>query len=190
MKKYTVLRIGITGHRKLEHLQLLRKSVQKTLSLIDEMQKASLKDRPYTYNIISPLAEGADRFVAKEVMEWQVLDSVDKPSLNVVLPLPKEDYIEDFETVASKEEFESFLDRAMSICTLEKATSRKAAYENVGHYVVDNCDFLIAVWNGKTSSGQGGTGDIVEYARNIGRHIFLINSEDGSIKEENNGRIS
>jgi len=59
---------------------------------------------PYTYNIISPLAEGADRLVAKEVIEWHVLDSTDKLSLNVVLPLPKEDYIKDFETAASKEE--------------------------------------------------------------------------------------
>lgn len=64
MKKHTVLRIGITGHRKLEHMQLLRKRVQKALSLIDEMQKASLKDVPYTYNIISPLAEGADKLEA------------------------------------------------------------------------------------------------------------------------------
>lgn len=105
------------------------------------MQKASLKDVPYTYNIISPLAEGADRLVIKEVMGWRVLENVNKPSLEVVLPFPKEDYIKDFETAASKEEFEAFLARAMSICTLEKATSREAAYENAGHYVVDNCDF-------------------------------------------------
>lgn len=190
VKNHTFLRIGITGHMKLEHIQLLRKSVQRVISLIDKMQKASLKDMPYTYSIISPLAKGADRLVVKEVLEWKVLDNTDKPSLNVVLPLPKEDYIKDFETAASKGEFETVLGRAMSICTLEKATSREAAYENVGHYVVDKCDFLIAIWNGKPSSGQGGTGDIVEYARKAGRHMFWINSEDGSIKEENSGRIN
>lgn len=190
MKKHKVLRIGITGHRNLEKIQLIRKSVQKALSLIDEMQKESLKDTPYTFNIISPLAEGADRLVAKEVMEWQVLDSVDKPSLNVVHPLPKEDYIKDFKDIESKKEFETLLGKAISICTLEKTISREAAYENVGYYVVDNCDILIAIWNGKPASGQGGTGDIVDYARKIGRHMFWINPENGSIKEENSGRIN
>ncbi|KKH95923.1 hypothetical protein EO95_11535 [Methanosarcina sp. 1.H.T.1A.1] len=111
VKIQTILRIGVTGHRKLENEQLLRKSMQKALSLIDETQKASLKDMPYTYNVISPLAEGADRLVAKEVMEWQVLDSAYKPSLNVVLPLPKEDYIKDFEDIESKNEFETLLGR-------------------------------------------------------------------------------
>ena len=188
VKSHTILRIGVTGHRKLENVQLLQKSVKKALSLIDEILEKNLKHAPYTFYVISPLAEGADRLVVKEIMEWQVLESVNKPSLEVVLPFPKEDYIKDFETAASKEEFETFLARAMSISTLEKATSREAAYENVGQYVVDNCVFLIAIWNGKPASGRGGTGDIVEYARKVSRHMFWINSEDGNVKEENGER--
>jgi hypothetical protein len=128
--------------------------VQKVLYLINEILKAKMKNIRYTFNVISPLAEGADRLIVKEVMEWQMLENEDTSSLEVVLPFSKDDYIRDFETDKSKDEFEVLLRRALSICTLEKATSREAAYENVGHYIVDNSDFLIAIWNGESAVGK------------------------------------
>lgn len=41
-------------------------------------------------------------------------------------------------------------------------------------WMVDNCDKLIAVWDGSA----GGTGNCVEYAKSIGRDIFYINPND------------
>lgn len=118
VKKLAFVRIGVTGHRKLKNVRLLQESVQKVLSLIDDILKENLKNTPYDFHIISPLAEGADRLVVKEVMEWHASDSLDKPSLSISLPLPKEDYIKDFESAASKDEFEVLLSRALSIHTL------------------------------------------------------------------------
>lgn len=184
VQKHDFPRIGVTGHRKIENVQLLRKSVQRALSLIDNIMRERLKNTQYTYHVISPLAEGADRLVVKEVMEWKGLNDVDDPSLEVVIPLPKEDYIRDFESSKSKAEFEELLSIARSINTLEKTVTREVAYENVGRYVVDNCDFFIAIWDGKPAVGQGGTGVIVEYARKLGRHMFWINSDNGNVKEE------
>lgn len=175
------VRIGVTGHRTLASEQLIRESVKSVLGKLDKM----LGLIPHTFIAVSPLAEGADRLVAKEVLEWQASD--DKPGLEAVLPLPVDDYMRDFASKESKDEFKAFLAKAKSVITLRETTTREAAYENVGHYVVDNCDFLIAIWNGEPSKGQGGTAEIVEYARKIERYVFWINSENGTINEEKNG---
>jgi len=176
----TTVRIGVTGHRKLADEQLLRNRVQKVLSSVDKI----LSHTPHTFAVISPLAEGADRLVAEEVLDHPPSGDMEKPYLEAVLPFPESDYIRDFETLESKDEFKAFLAKARSIRTLEKLEPRAASYEQGGHYVVDNCDVLIAIWNGKAAAGQGGTAEIVEYARNLGKHIFWINSENGKIIEE------
>ena len=96
--------------------------------------------------------------------------------IEVVLPLTKEDYLEDFETEESKHEFEELLNKARRPITLRKyllkksyrhedlAESRRQAYKAVGQYVVNRCDILIALWDGEPSRGKGGTAEIVEYA--------------------------
>lgn len=173
------VRIGVTGHRTLASEQLIRESVKSVLGKLDKM----LKHTPHTFIAVSPLAEGADRLVAKDILAWQVFGDVDKPSLEAVLPLPEADYLHDFETQESRDEFRELLANARSIPPKE-AESRKVAYEQAGRYVVNNCDILIAIWDGKPSKGQGGTAEIMEYARSAGRSIFWINSENGKIKEE------
>jgi hypothetical protein len=174
-----ITRIGVTGHRKLANEQRLRNSIKKVLSKFDEI----LSQTPHTFIVISPLAEGADRLAAREVLDW--ITDGEKPVLEAVLPLPEEDYFNDFAEKGSNEEFRELLLMTKSVIVLEKTASRNAAYEQVGHYVVDNCDVLIAIWNGKNAAGQGGTAEIVEYARKTRKHILSINSYDGSIKEEN-----
>jgi hypothetical protein len=177
------VRIGVTGHRTLASEQLIRESIKSVMGKLEEM----LRLIPHTFMAVSPLAEGADRLVAKEILAWQVPENVDKPSLEAVLPLPEADYLQDFETRESRDEFRELLALAKSTHILDKAESRETAYENVGHFVVDNCDFLIAIWNGEPSKGKGGTAEIVEYACKIERYVFWINSENGTINEEKKG---
>ena len=38
------------------------------------------------------------------------------------------------------------------------------SFLEAGRYIVDHCDRLFAVWDGKDAEGEGGTGDIVHYA--------------------------
>jgi hypothetical protein len=40
--------------------------------------------------------------------------------------------------------------------------------------VADDCDVLVAVWDGEEAWSSGGTGDIVAHARRIGRRIVHI----------------
>lgn len=163
--------IGVTGHRKLSVTLELTKAIRSAIEQIRQMSP-SLSATPIGLAILTPLADGADRLVAQEVLK------VSGSMLEVVLPMNKDDYLQDFETEQSKKEFEDLLSRATSIRRPVFKGSRSETYEQVGRYVVDQCDVLIALWDGKQAEGQGGTADIVHYARQNRCPLLWINTED------------
>ena len=109
--------------------------------------------------------------MAKEILRFP------GSSLLVPLPLPIDDYLQDFETDASKKEFRHLLSMAEKVLTLPPASTRSKSYEAVGRYVVDHCDVLIALWDGKASRGRGGTAEIISYARKLKKAIYWIHTE-------------
>lgn len=163
--------IGVTGHRKLENQLVLTKAIRSAIQSINEMMPP-MRRTPVGLCVLSPLAEGADRLVVKEVLK------VPGATLEVIIPLPKDNYIQDFKTSQSKKEFEKLLSQASSIKTLSTKAERKTAFEQVGHYVVDQCDVLIALWNGKAAAGHAGTEEIVQYARETGSPLVWIHSDE------------
>jgi hypothetical protein len=174
------VRLGITGHRTLPNDRLIRESIQKVLVKLDHI----LEHTPHTFMAISPLAEGSDRIFATEVLSHSSSDDTKGNTLEVVLPFLEEEYIRDFSSQGSSDEFSSLLSSADSVLTLGPSESRTAAYEQAGRYVVDNCDVLLVIWNGKPAAGQGGTAEIMEYAGEVGRTIVWIHSESGNIVEK------
>ena len=146
------VRIGGMGHRKLGDQQRLRARVREVLRDLDDR----LRQTPHVFVVLSPLAEGADRLVAEEVLAWPVLAGGSPARLEVVLPLPEEEYLQDFDPQESKDAFHALLAHAHSVQTLPPAPSRTAAYEQVGRYVVDHCQVLIALWDGRPATGQEG----------------------------------
>lgn len=70
--------------------------------------------------------------------------------------------------------FRSLLARAHLVETLEFPRTSAAAFAAAGHRVVDLCDVLIAVWDGRTADGKGGTADTVAYARHRGKRIVVV----------------
>jgi len=162
--------IGVTGHRKLNDEPVLAEKIKRTLERIKQLIPP-LQNTPMVFSILSPLAEGADRLVAREVLK--IPDS----QLEVVLPIEKDDYLQDFDLPESKAEFEQFLSQARRIKKLPSTATRTEAYEQVGRYVVDHCDVLIALWDGKPAAGQGGTAEIVEYAREKECPLFWVHTE-------------
>jgi hypothetical protein len=170
--------IGVTGHRTLQGDAALADQVRATLERVRQLFP-SLSSTPVMFRVLSPLAEGADRLVVREVLTFPT------SQLDVVLPLEKSDYLQDFDTPDSKAEFEELLSRARSVKQLPPTASRNEAYVQVGRYVVDHCDVLIALWDGKSAAGQGGTAEIVRYARETRCPLFWIHTADtGEITEE------
>jgi hypothetical protein len=176
------LRIGVTGHRALPEGDDLAGSVQKVLARIREVvlepKPAAASRTPVAFTVVSPLAEGSDRVVARLVLNEPEAD------LETPLPLTPEDYKQDFETQASKDEFDELFARASASPVAPPEPSRAQAYEQVGRHVVDRCDVLVAVWDGEPAQGRGGTGDTVGYADRRGVPIFVIDPTNGEITED------
>jgi hypothetical protein len=108
--------------------------------------------------IVSSLAEGSDRIVAEAGLAAGF-------ALQAVLPFNRAEYARDFETPASRREFEELLDRASDVFELDGAAGeRPRAYEAAGLFMLANIDVLIAIWDGEVAAGIGGTAQIVERA--------------------------
>jgi hypothetical protein len=171
----------VTGHRALINEHLLRHSVDQVLSQLDALLDAT----HHGYTVVSPLAEGADRLVAQQVLARPAQAPDLAPDLEVILPLPMEEYLRDFTTAESLAEFTGLLERAHLVRTAAATARRPTGYLRAGQQVVQGCDVLIAVWNGQPAAGGGGTAEIVALARHAGRWMFWIHAEDGAICEEN-----
>jgi len=167
------LKIGATGHRFLTDADHLAMAVNDALNRIEQRFGHS------PMMVLSSLAEGADRIIAAEVLR--------RPgaTLMVPLPLPVDDYRQDFSGEASAAEFDAFLARAQQVVQLPPTPTRADAYAAAGHYVVDQCEILIAMWDGQLAQGRGGTALIVERARERGiplAWVHAANRKPGTVQ--------
>lgn len=148
-----MIRIGVTGHRILKNQEKIEAGIRDAISKLD----ASFHDTEW--EIISALAEGADcLFVEKALIQL-------KAHLLAVLPLPVSEYLHEFHNPSSRSIFEVLLSTASHTVQIGQMPSREEAYLEAGRYIVEHSDVLIAIWDGKKAQGIGGTGDIVELAR-------------------------
>jgi hypothetical protein len=156
--------IGVTGHRILTELDKVKAGVEEALCRIEQ----AFPGQPWT--VLSALAEGADRVVVQRVLARC------QARLVVVLPLATGDYLADFATLASRQAFLTLLDQAAEVIELSVASTRDAAYEAAGQYVLDHCEVLLAIWDGQGAQGQGGTGAIVAQARQRGLPLAWVHA--------------
>jgi hypothetical protein len=145
--------IGVTGHRFLTNLERLTTGVEVALNRIQQAFPGE------SWTVISALAEGADRLVAQRVLA--------RPNARLIvsLPLEQSDYMADFESASSREEFMDLLARADEVISLPPVASREQAYAAAGRYVLDHSEVLIAIWDGKPAQGLAGTSEIVAQTR-------------------------
>ena len=162
-KQTAPLVIGVTGHRNIGARN------RKLAGLVRaECARLRKEHRGRTFVVLSPLAEGADRLVARVAMD--VLDA----RLVVPLPLPLDDadgYRKDFP--ASALEFERLLTRADKVVPgplrsrdgkwRAYGAARNRQYAWVGAYIAERADVLFALWDGRPARGVGGTGQIVRW---------------------------
>jgi hypothetical protein len=162
LKMNNCIKIGATGHRKISQTKDLIESIHKTLqTILDNFPAERL-------SLISPLAEGADQIIAEIGSEYSEV------SLIVPLPLPKEEYLKDFETRKGIQRFERLMNTAATIFNLPQAATHLTAYEQLGNYLVENCDLIVAIWNGEPELGKGGTGEVIQKALDNGKNVYWI----------------
>ncbi len=157
-------KIGIVGHRVLYEIEKIQPAIEQAL----ERLAKKFSEEPLT--LLTSLAEGSDRLVATEIR------SCEGSRVVVVLPMSVHEYLKDFESAESRKDFTDHLEAAEEVVQLPDLPDRDAGYEAAGHYIVDHCDALICVWDGKEAQGRGGTGSMTERARKRGIPIAWIHA--------------
>lgn len=151
------MNIGITGHQRLD-------DPADWADVRREIDAALARCGEHVLGITS-LAVGADQLFADVVLDRG-------GSLHVVVPF--EGYEASFTEGPPRAAYERLLRRATKVEVLDKTGSDEEAYFAAGKRVVDLSDEVIAVWNGKPAAGLGGTADVVNYARSIGKPVTVI----------------
>jgi hypothetical protein len=162
--------VGFSGHRQIIDPEGLASAIAAALE--------SLRRRaPGEWLGLSSVAEGGDQLFISQVralgMSW-----------HAILPLPKAEFATDFPP-AEWEAVERILDQAEHVRIITENGTREDAYLDCGMATVDGSDVLIAVWDGEPARGRGGTGDVVSYARSLGRPLILVDANTLKVSPEN-----
>ncbi len=171
------LTIGVTGHR--EHklvgadIAAFTATVTQTLAQLKQSLRAvgkhhhaAFNNEPAQCRMVSALADGADTIVAKAALDagWRV---------DACLPFPRDQYANDFTNPTHHGDFVTLLEKVTSTFELPgNHAEATAAYEAVGRLVLEQCDVLLALWDGDPNRGRGGTSRVVADA--VARHIPVI----------------
>jgi hypothetical protein len=109
--------------------------------------------------LLTALANGADRLVARVAAELAI-------PVVAVLPMQQVDYEKDFETGDGLAEFRTLLAGATRIIELpsgKRPIGRNSQYAQMGLFISNHCQVLLALWDGKHSGAVGGTAHVVNY---------------------------
>ncbi|MFF8954635.1 hypothetical protein [Streptomyces sp. NPDC014894] len=149
-------RIGITGHRFIP---------EEAHGHIRAGLRAALRGHGGALQAFSSLAVGADQIFADVALSC---------GAELTAVIPSGDYADGFTEPAELARFEELRGRAAREVRLAFPHSTDEAYYAAGAYIADNCDRLLAVWDGCPARGLGGTADIVRYARDRGTPVTVI----------------
>lgn len=155
---------GITGHQNLGD--------QETISWVEKRLMQEIPKYHITKGLTC-LAIGADQLFA-EVLE--------KFYIPYIAILPSDGYKETFDNERALEKYSLYLAKADNAIRLSFPAPTEEAFYAAGKYIVDYCDILFAIWNGKAAKGLGGTGDVVKYAKMKKKRIVHFNPVTREIK--------
>lgn len=170
------LRIGITGARRLVAGEVgrLERQVGEVLDVVlgvlaEGDVRAAYTEGAAKVTLLSPLARGADRLVARVALGRGI-------GLHVPMPFAQGEYERDFtgadrdwepplSAAEDLEEFRRLLERAEGRLELDGGREEEgSSYEAVGRHVVRHVDVMVAIWDGGPGNGRGGTAEIVRHA--------------------------
>ena len=156
--------IGVTGHRDLCPVDMPSLAA-KVQDIVSDLRKR-YPNSPL--RILTSLAAGADTLAAQVGVSMGV-------ALDVILPMPIEEYEKDFTSDESINALHELLGNANSVETIAKAgvdpstkSGRILCYAEASVGVVDRSQILLALWDGVEIGGVSGTAQIVAY-RQTGR---------------------
>jgi hypothetical protein len=149
------VRFGVTGHQVLP-AEIVERAVEHWQRVLPPGEQLCG---------VSSLAEGADQLFAAHVLS-------SGGGLEVIVPC--EGYAASLATADGRARFAQLRASARSVVTLPFPRPSEEAYLAAGQAMVDRCDHLFAIWDGRPARGMGGTADIVAYAEARGRPTTVL----------------
>lgn len=141
---------GVSGHRDLVPSDV--PELRRRLSRVFSSFRAAYPHTPF--HLLTPLAEGADRLIAKVALTFEI-------DLFVPLPMEQAEYEKDFATAKSLAEFRALLAKARSRWEIPRAKAgtgwRTKQYAEVGELIARDSHVLILLWDGEENRKVGGT---------------------------------
>ncbi len=161
--------VGFTGHR---HLQAPEKVAESLRKVIDSL-RTQMAGQLMGY---SSVAIGADTLFAEACVSLNI-------PWTAVLPRPENDFKSDFNK-SDWQRTSELLKQAAHVESLSPRSDRELAYLECGLSTVEEADVIIAVWDGNSSRGTGGTADVVAHARTLARPLILVHPHSLHIQRE------
>jgi hypothetical protein len=166
---------GVSGHRDLVRTDLpeLRKQLQ---TVFDRFRSAYPNA---SFELLTPLAEGADRIAAEVALASGI-------KLAVPMPMAQADYERDFTAAESLGEFRRLLATAKSQwgvsddqsnqSSLSDSNRRTRRYAAVGDFIARTSHVLILLWDGRDNEKVGGTA----WVKKRREHWLRVAAEKGT----------
>jgi hypothetical protein len=149
------LRLGVIGHRWIPSDEQVMRALGVVLDVVERAMPPPGGSTDTELVVVSSIAEGADRIVARAAMHRG-------GRLEVVLPAPVEELRRDLGP-ASASDFDDLV-RAASTVVVVAQHVNDLAYRAAARAVVDRSDVVLAIWDGLPSRGPGGTAETYDYA--------------------------
>lgn len=168
--------VGFTGHRQIQDPALISAALGDALAFL-------VRQTPGEWVALASVAEGGDQLFVEQALARGL-------SWHALLPLPAREFAKDF-APEQWTKVEGLLAQAehLHVGDENESAPRVDAYLDCGLETVNGSDLLIAVWDGEPARGKGGTAEVVEYARSIGRPIIVIDAATGARRVENLERL-
>jgi len=175
--------ISVTGHRKLTAEQKTKVEPVLTQAIKNIMFVSSEQGKATHFSALTPIAEGADTMFAHAARSLSI-------PLHIMLPYERSTYLKGFSSDQARSDFDTiYNDEAVAMRTtlsplqaheVEKLSGERVneLYMDIGRKIVDDADYIIAIWDEKIAKGVGGTGDVVAYAVEKKKNVLIINPED------------
>lgn len=149
-------RLAVTGHRGLS---------EATTALVSAALCAEIDKRANTDLIgLSCIADGADALFARTILDHG-------GALHVIVPAQM--YREGL-PASHHATYDALIAQAAKVIELDHVESDSESHMNASMRMIAEADELLAVWDGKTARGYGGTADVVDAARDRGLPVTII----------------
>lgn len=116
--------------------------------------------------LLTPLAQGGDQLAARVALRMGV-------PVIAALPMERGEFERDFASAEDLAEFRRLLGQADDVISLPVApgndspprseAARQIQYAQVGVFLSNHCQVLLALWDGKEGARLGGTGQVVRF---------------------------